>query len=93
MYKQLGKQLATSHPSVVVAKFDATANDLPTNFEVSGFPTIYYVKAEETENPVLFEGDRTLEGLKVCATFLDIYFLKQGFHSIKILLDDKPEVH
>ncbi|KAA0201821.1 hypothetical protein HAZT_HAZT002027 [Hyalella azteca] len=63
-YKKLAKDLATSQPDVVVGKFDATANDIPTLFGVKGFPTIYYVSAKDLENPVPFEGDRTLAGLK-----------------------------
>ncbi|KAF2368435.1 disulfide isomerase [Trinorchestia longiramus] len=63
-YKKLAKDLAKSEPGVVVAKFDATANDLPLLFDVKGFPTIYYVSASDVNRPVLFEGDRTADGLK-----------------------------
>ena len=28
---------------VVIAKFDATANDVPTGFDVSGFPTLFWM--------------------------------------------------
>jgi protein disulfide-isomerase-like protein len=46
-WDQLGKQLE-SKEDVVVAKFDATANDVPGGFDVRGFPTIYYQAADGT---------------------------------------------
>ncbi|CAH8305222.1 unnamed protein product [Eruca vesicaria subsp. sativa] len=47
-------------PSVVIAKLDATANDIPSEpFDVKGFPTIYFRSA--SGNVVAYEGDRTKE--------------------------------
>lgn len=68
-YKKLAKQLAKSHPNVVVAKMDATANDVPPGFKVDGFPTIYFIKATDKENPVTFNGERSLKLFKVRASF------------------------
>lgn len=64
IYKQLAKQLSSTQPDVVVAKFDATANDLPAQFDMKGFPAIFYVKADDKFNPIKFEGDRSLDKLK-----------------------------
>uniref|UniRef100_A0A6A7FUF1 Protein disulfide-isomerase A4 n=2 Tax=Hirondellea gigas TaxID=1518452 RepID=A0A6A7FUF1_9CRUS len=64
VFKQLANQLSSSAPHVVVAKFDATSNDVPVNFDVAGFPTIYYVRATDRNNPVKFDGDRTVQGFK-----------------------------
>ncbi|CAF2084821.1 BnaA06g15500D [Brassica napus] len=51
-----------SDPSVVIAKFDATANDFPHDtFDVKGFPTIYLRSANG--NVVLYKGDRTKEDI------------------------------
>ncbi|KAG2269011.1 hypothetical protein Bca52824_063566 [Brassica carinata] len=56
-----------SDPSVVVAKFDATANDFPHDtFDVKGFPTIYLRSANG--NIVLYKGDRTKEDI---TSFID----------------------
>eukprot|EP00667_Euglena_gracilis_P009483 EG_transcript_9632 len=49
-------------PSVVIAKTDATANDYPGGFQVSGFPTIKLVKSKGNK-VVDFSGDRKLEAL------------------------------
>lgn len=54
---------------VMVGMFDMTENDIP-EFEVSGYPTIYLIKAK-TNEPVLFEGgDRSMERL---AEFLYVH--------------------
>ncbi|KAF2594844.1 hypothetical protein F2Q70_00045602 [Brassica cretica] len=47
-------------PSVIVAKLDATANDIPSDtFDVKGFPTIYFRSADG--KVVVYEGSRTKE--------------------------------
>lgn len=48
---------------VVVAKVDATANEVDiAGVDVKGFPTLYFFPAGSNE-PSLFEGDRTEEGI------------------------------
>lgn len=64
VYKKLAKQLAKSNSNVVVAKFDATANDVHPGFKVEGFPTLFFVRASEKDNPIPFNGDRSLKSLK-----------------------------
>ncbi|XP_034031688.1 protein disulfide-isomerase A3 [Thalassophryne amazonica] len=56
-YKELGEKLS-SDPNVVVAKMDATANDVPSPYEVSGFPTIYFSPAGQKMSPKKYEGGR-----------------------------------
>jgi len=47
---------------VVIAKMDATVNDVSTKiFEIKGYPTLYMVSA--TGKVVLYEGDRTKEDI------------------------------
>ncbi|KAG6396253.1 hypothetical protein SASPL_142399 [Salvia splendens] len=49
-------------PDVLIAKFDATANDVPKDkFEVQGFPTLYFRSANG--NLSQYEGDRTKEDI------------------------------
>eukprot|EP01068_Selenidium_serpulae_P014219 Selendium_serpulae@DN6072_c0_g1_i1.p1 len=48
---------------VVVAKMDGTANESPSDeFEWTGFPTLFYVRAGE-KTPMRYDGARTTEGL------------------------------
>ncbi|KAG8383885.1 hypothetical protein BUALT_Bualt04G0060700 [Buddleja alternifolia] len=47
---------------VLIAKFDATANDVPSDsFDVQGFPTIYFRSASGKVLP--YEGERTKEDI------------------------------
>ncbi|GAV71959.1 Thioredoxin domain-containing protein/Thioredoxin_6 domain-containing protein [Cephalotus follicularis] len=49
-------------PTVVIAKLDATANDIPNDtFEVQGYPTVFFRSA--SGNILPYEGDRTKEDI------------------------------
>uniref|UniRef100_A0A8C6J3L7 Protein disulfide-isomerase n=1 Tax=Melopsittacus undulatus TaxID=13146 RepID=A0A8C6J3L7_MELUD len=56
-YKELGEKLSKD-PNIVIAKMDATANDVPSPYEVRGFPTIYFAPAGKKQNPKKYEGGR-----------------------------------
>ncbi|CAL8375062.1 unnamed protein product [Arctogadus glacialis] len=56
-YKELGEKVAND-PHVVIAKMDATANDVPSQYDVRGFPTLFFVPAGEKQNPRKYEGGR-----------------------------------
>ena len=48
--------------SVVVAKVDATANDLPQDWDVSGYPTIRFVPSNHAE-PLEYDGAHEVDAL------------------------------
>uniref|UniRef100_A0A8C2YVJ3 Protein disulfide-isomerase n=2 Tax=Cyclopterus lumpus TaxID=8103 RepID=A0A8C2YVJ3_CYCLU len=56
-FNELGEMLA-GDPNVVIAKMDATLNDVPTPYEVSGFPTLYFAPAGSKMSPKKYEGGR-----------------------------------
>ncbi|KAF7488811.1 Protein disulfide-isomerase A3 [Sarcoptes scabiei] len=57
-YEELG-QAMKDEPNVMIVKMDATANDVPPEFSVQGFPTIYwYPKSKQARK---YEGGRDLE--------------------------------
>ncbi|XP_075683010.1 protein disulfide-isomerase A4 [Rhinoderma darwinii] len=64
VYSDLGKKYR-SVPNLVIAKMDATANDIPIdNYKAEGFPTIYFAASNRKHNPIKFQGhERDLESL------------------------------
>ncbi|KZV19042.1 protein disulfide-isomerase [Dorcoceras hygrometricum] len=49
-------------PDILIAKLDATANDVPKDtFDIRGFPTMYFRSA--TGNLLQYDGDRTKEDI------------------------------
>jgi protein disulfide-isomerase A1 len=62
-YEELGALFAASEfkDKVVIAKVDATANDVPD--EIQGFPTIKLFAAGDKKNPATYSGSRTVEDL------------------------------
>jgi len=62
-YAKAATELAAEAPNVVVAKMDATAHDVPEGFEVSGYPTIYFVKAGEGSKPTPYDGEREADAM------------------------------
>ncbi|OWF46935.1 protein disulfide-isomerase A3-like [Mizuhopecten yessoensis] len=57
-YNELGEKVKDIS-SVVIAKMDATANDVPSQYEVRGFPTIYF--KPKGSQPRKYEGGREVD--------------------------------
>ncbi|XP_022244185.1 protein disulfide-isomerase A3-like isoform X3 [Limulus polyphemus] len=60
IYDDLGKKME-NEDEVEIVKMDATANDVPPNFEVHGFPTLYWVPKGKKDKPIKYEGGRELD--------------------------------
>lgn len=59
-YSKLAQRFA-GQSNLVFAQIDATANDVPQGFEVTGFPTIFLVPTNN--QPVKYEGNREIDDL------------------------------
>ncbi|KAL9656022.1 hypothetical protein ABK040_007642 [Willaertia magna] len=60
-YKQLAEELKDVK-GLVIAKIDASENDTPVPIE--GFPTIYFFPRGKKEQPIPYEGSRSVDDLK-----------------------------
>lgn len=59
VYTSVAKKLE-SVPSIVIAKIDATANDVE-GVDIEGFPTIKFWRADHKEEPLDYDGDRDVD--------------------------------
>ncbi|XP_013391677.1 protein disulfide-isomerase A4 [Lingula anatina] len=81
-YKELAKKVK-KEKNLVIAKLDATANDVPTEYVAEGFPTIYFAPANNKDKPIKYEsGNREPEDF--------ISFMKQ--HASAAFKSDKDEL-
>jgi len=60
IWNELGTKFK-KEKSIVIAKMDATANDVPSLYDVTGFPTIYFVKRGSKDEPIKYAGGRLLD--------------------------------
>jgi protein disulfide-isomerase A1 len=84
-YEELGKLYFDNKDfadKVVIAKVDATNNDVPV--EIQGFPTIKLYPAGSKGSPVDYSGSRTVEDL---ATFVK----EHGTHKVDAYVPPPPE--
>ena len=64
MWDQLGDHYKRKRDHVVIAKMDATANEIDVaNVSVKGFPTLLFFKGNDKQRPVKYEGKRDLKEL------------------------------
>jgi protein disulfide-isomerase A1 len=63
IWDELGEAYASS-PNVVIAKIDATANDVPPQLNIRGFPTILFFTSGNKDKPIEYQGSRQLDDFK-----------------------------
>jgi len=58
VYDELGQKMASENVDIV--KMDATANDVPSGYDVRGFPTLFWVPSD-SKKPESYNGGRELD--------------------------------
>lgn len=53
IYEELAQKLANE--DIAIVKMDATANDVPSTYDVRGFPTLYWAPKNSKSSPVRYE--------------------------------------
>lgn len=73
-YDELGKKVKSKTDKIVIAKMDATANEIDVpGVNVKGFPTLYFFKGNDKANPVKYEKGRELNDF--------LKYLKENGHN------------
>jgi len=80
IWDELGLQYQNT-PDVVIAKIDATANDVSPSYNVRGFPTIKLFTKDAKDKPIDYEGNRSKDDF--------ITFLSQ--HTGSVAADDQKD--
>ena len=78
-YDELGELFAGHADKAVIAKVDATLNDVPD--EIQGFPTIKLYAAGKKDSPIEYKGARTKEDL---AAFVK----EEGTNKVDVVSND-----
>ncbi|CAL8087040.1 unnamed protein product [Calicophoron daubneyi] len=50
-----------NEPNILLATYDATANDIPDAYSVQGYPTVFFVSKTDKEHPKTYEGAREVD--------------------------------
>jgi len=73
-YDELGKKMKSLSNKIVIAKMDATANEIDVpGVAVKGFPSLYFFKGNDKANPVRYEKGRELDDF--------VQYLKENGHN------------
>ena len=59
---EMAKKLAGDQ-HLVIAKYDATVNDVPDKFSAEGFPTLYFAPKGKKAHPIKYSGNREMDDM------------------------------
>jgi protein disulfide-isomerase A3 len=65
IYNDIAKKISTESEHIVLAKMDATSNDLTPfwSLKLTGYPLIAFIPKDKSKEPIIYEGDRSMEHL------------------------------
>lgn len=83
IYEDIAKKLKEKNPKLLLAKMDATENEVE-NIDVHSFPTIkFYPGDKKYKSPIDYKGDRSFDDV--------IKFLKENVHTPLVYEEAKKE--
>jgi len=62
IFEEVGTSFKDQKDKIVIAKIDATANDVDAKYNIQGFPTIKFFAAGAKDTPIDYDGERTVDG-------------------------------
>lgn len=90
VFEELGTKM--SDEDVEIVKVDATANDVPPQFEVRGFPTLFWLPKDSKSKPVKYDGGREIDDFVKYISAHATNELKNFDRSGKAKKNDKTEL-
>jgi len=64
VYAKMAKELGASQPNLLLTKFDGEANDIPFEYKMTSYPTLFLVPANNKNKPITYKGKREPEEIK-----------------------------
>ena len=62
VYKKVAQNLKHNQ-DLVIAKIDASANDFPEEFKIEHFPSVLFMKKDDKQNHITYEGDGSYDDI------------------------------
>ncbi|CAF1472703.1 unnamed protein product, partial [Didymodactylos carnosus] len=62
-YSQIAQSYKDSK-NLLFTQIDATSNDISGVYQISGYPTLYFVPSNDKSKPIIYSGDRSIDDFK-----------------------------
>ncbi|PIO70972.1 protein disulfide-isomerase domain protein [Teladorsagia circumcincta] len=73
IYKEMANKFKKTQPNLIFTKFDATVNEVPVEFSITSYPTIFFVPSGKKSTPIKYGGNREEKDL---IAFMELHAVK-----------------